>query len=370
MSSSPTALQVVDLRSDTVTTPTMEMREAMMTADVGDDVFRDDPTVLKLETRAAETFGMEAALFVPSGTMGNLICVLTHCSGRGDEVLLGDESHLSHYEQGGVAQFGGVHPRTVTTLPDGTLDLDELRNRIQPDDPHHTTTRLVCIENTHNRRGGRVIPPSYMDRLAETLKGSGIKIHVDGARLFNAATALKLPVKDLLLHADSVSVCLSKGLGAPVGSVIAGRKDFIKRAHRLRKALGGGMRQVGVLAAPGLIALEKMSQRLQEDHDNAQVLAKGMAEMTNFGLKVNLESVQSNIVYFDLVRDDMTAFQFAEWLSASQSQEGDKGDRNTVCVSVKVLVVTEQKMRAVVHHQVSRAGVETALSKMRAILEK
>ena len=367
MSSSPAALQVVDLRSDTVTTPTREMREAMMTADVGDDVFGDDPSVLKLETQAAEMFGMEAALFVPSGTMGNLICVLTHCSGRGDEVLLGDESHLSHYEQGGVAQIGGVHPRTVTTLPDGTLDLDELRSRIQPDDPHHTTTRLVCIENTHNRRGGRVIPPSYMDRLAETVKGTGIKIHVDGARIFNAATALKLPVKDLLLHADSVSVCLSKGLGAPVGSVIAGRKDFIKRAHRLRKALGGGMRQVGVLAAPGLIALEKMSQRLQEDHDNAQILAKGMA---NFGLKVNLESVQSNIVYFELVRDDMTAFEFAERLSASQPREGSKGDWDTMCVSVKIPAVTEHKMRAVVHHQVSRAGVEAALAKMRAILEK
>lgn len=370
MSSSLTPVQVVDLRSDTVTTPTREMREAMMTADVGDDVFGDDPTVLKLETRAAEMFGMEAALFVPSGTMSNLICVLTHCTGRGDEVLLGDESHISHYEQGGVAQFGGVHPRTITTLPDGTLDLDELRSRIQPDDPHHTTTRLVCIENTHNRRGGRVIPLSYMDQLAETLKGTGVKIHIDGARIFNAATALKLPVKDLLLHADSVSVCLSKGLGAPVGSVIAGKKDFIKRAHRLRKALGGGMRQVGVLAAPGLIALEKMSQRLQEDHDNAQVLAKGMAEMTNFGLKVNLESVQSNIVYFELVRDDLTAFEFAKWLSASHPREEGKGDRDTMGVSVKIIAITEHKMRAVVHHQVSQKGVQTALSKMRAILEK
>ena len=310
---------VVDLRSDTVTTPTREMREAMMNAVVGDDVFGDDPTVNKLQSQAAHTLGMEAALFVASGTMGNLICVLTHCSARGDEVLLGDESHISHYEQGGVAQMGGVHPRTISTLPDGTLDLCELERRIQPNDPHHTVTKLVCIENTHNRKGGRVIPPSYMERLAETLRGTDIKIHVDGARLFNAATALKLPVADLLCHADSVSICLSKGLGSPVGSVIAGKKDFIRKALRLRKALGGGMRQVGVLAAPGLIALEKMSLRLQEDHDNAKVLANGIAELDGLGLKVNLESVQSNIVYFELHREDMTAFEFAEKLSDPES---------------------------------------------------
>ena len=367
---SSAAVQVVDLRSDTVTTPTREMREAMMSANVGDDVFGDDPTVLALQRRAAEMFGMEAALFVPSGTMGNLICVLTHCSGRGDEVLLGDESHISHYEQGGVAQFGGVHPRTITTLPDGTLDLDELRSRIQPDDPHHTATRLVCIENTHNKRGGRVIPPTYMARLADTLKGTGIKIHVDGARIFNAATALKLPVGDLLQHADSVSVCLSKGLGAPIGSVIAGKKDFIKKAHRLRKALGGGMRQVGVLAAPGLIALEKMSQRLQEDHDNAQVLAKGIADMANLGLKVSLESVQSNIVYFELFRADLTALEFAKQLSANQPGEGGSRDKETMNTSVKILAFSEHVMRAIAHHQVSRDGVLTALAKMRAILEK
>ena len=371
MSSKPCT--VVDLRSDTVTTPTREMREAMMNADVGDDVFGDDPTVNELERLAAQMFGMEAALFVPSGTMGNLICVLTHCSGRGDEVLLGDESHISHYEQGGVAQFGGVHPRTLRNLPDGTFDLNELKSRIQPDDPHHTTTQLVCVENTHNRMGGRVIPPAFMDRLAETLKGTDIKIHVDGARLFNAATALKLPVADLLKRADSVSVCLSKALGAPIGSVIAGRRDFIGRAHRLRKALGGGMRQVGVLAAPGIIALEKMSLRLQEDHDNTQVFAKGIAAMTDLGLKVNLESVETNIIYFELSRDDMTAFEFAKKLGESQTVEregGGGGKEEIMSVSVKIVAFTPTKMRLVVHHQISRDGVETALAKMRALLEQ
>ena len=347
-----------------------------MNADVGDDVFGDDPTVNELEQRAAQMFGMEAALFVPSGTMGNLLCVLTHCSGRGDEVLLGNESHISHYEQGGVAQFGGVHPRTVTNLPDGTLDLDELKSRIQPDDPHHTTTRLVCVENTHNRRGGRVIPPAYMDRLAEMLKGMDIKIHVDGARLFNAATALKLPVADLLKRADSVNVCLSKALGAPIGSVIAGRRDFIGRAHRLRKALGGGMRQVGVLAAPGLIALEKMSLRLQEDHDNALVLAKGLATMTDLGLKINLESVETNIIYFELFRDDMDAFEFAKRLEESQKVEregegaGSCKREEVMSASVKILAFTPTRLRMVVHHQVSKEGVEMALAKTRALLEK
>ena len=356
---------VVDLRSDTVTKPTREMREAMMNADVGDDVFEDDPTVNKLQSRAAQIFGMEAALFVPSGTMGNLLCVLTHCSGRGEEVILGDESHLSICEQGSIAQLGGVHQRTIKTFQDGTLDLEELKSRVHPDDPHYCRTRLVCVENSHNRKGGRVIPPSYMDRLAETVKGMDIKIHVDGARIFNAATALKVPVADLLKHADSVSVCLSKGLGAPIGSVIAGKRDFIKRAHRLRKAVGGAMRQAGVLAAPGLIALEKMSLRLQEDHDNAQVLAKGLASMADLGIKFNLESVETNIVFFNLFRDDMTAFEFEKQLA-----ESHEGGGREMSASVQVLAYTPHRMRAILHHQVSREGVQIALVKMRALLEK
>jgi threonine aldolase len=339
------------------------MREAMMNADVGDDVFGDDPTVNKLERLAAQMLGMEAALFVPSGTMGNLICVLTHCSGRGDEVILGDESHLAYYEQGGVAQLGGVYPRSLRNLPDGTFDFDELKSRILPDDPHFTKTRLVCVENTHNRMGGRVIPLSFMDQLAETLKGTGIKIHVDGARLFHAATALKLPVTSLLKHADSVSVCLSKALSAPIGSVIAGRRDFIGRAHRLRKALGGGMRQVGVIAAPGIIALEKMTLRLQEDHDKTQAIAKGMAAMSDLGLKVNVETVETNIIYFELSRDDMTAFEFADKLE-------EVGREEIMSASVKILALTPTRLRLVVHHQVTRDGVDTALAKMRAVLEK
>ena len=354
--------RVVDLRSDTITKPTEEMRVAMFEAEVGDDVFGDDPTVKKLEERVTEVLGKEAALYVPSGTMGNLICVLTHCSRRGEEVLIGDQSHISVNEQGGVAQLGGVHPRIVRNLPDGTLDLDDLCSKIQSDDDHHTITRLICVENTHNNMGGRAIPPAFMDKLAEIVRGTGIKIHVDGARIFNAATALGLPASKLVERADSVSMCLSKGLGAPIGSVIAGKKDFIVRARRLRKALGGGMRQVGVLAAPGLIALEKMSKRLQVDHDNAKRLAKGLAALREKGIQIDVSGVESNILVFDVVREDMSAADFAEKLN---SIEGDNDH-----VIVRLLPRSSQKVRAVVHHQVSQADIDLALGKIKKVLEQ
>lgn len=353
--------KVIDLRSDTVTKPTDEMRVAMFEAEVGDDVLGDDPTAQKLEARAAEILGKEAALYVASGTMGNLICVLTHCSHRGDEVLVGDRSHISIYEQGGVAQIGGVHPRTVRNLPDGTLDLDDLQSKIQPDEYHHTTTRLVCVENTQGSLGGRAIPPDYMDKLAEIVQDSDIKIHVDGARLFNAATALGVPVSKLVEHADSVSMCLSKGLGAPIGSVIAGKKEFVTRARRLRKALGGGMRQVGVIAAPALIALETMSKRLLTDHHNAKRLARGLDALKEKGIQIDVSGIETNIVMFQLVREDMSAYKFVEKLEALE--EGSSKQ-----VIVKVLPCNSQLIRAVTHHQVNDTDVELALQKMRRIL--
>ena len=361
----PTKLTEVDLRSDTVTKPTEEMRVAMFEAEVGDDVYQDDPTVVKLQKRVAEITGMEAALYVPSGTMGNLICVLTHCSARGEEALIGEWSHISIFEQGGMAQFGGVHSRTVKNLPDGTLDLDDLQKKIMPNDVHMTCTKLVCVENSQNLMGGRVIRPEYMDKVKEIIKDKGIKLHVDGARIFNAATALHLPVKDLLKHADSVSMCLSKGLGAPVGSVIAGNKEFIERAHRLRKALGGGMRQVGVLAAPGLIALDKMSQNLQPDHDNAKRLAEGLDEMKHLGMQVDVSAVETNIVNFSLAGEGMTANDFVEKLETSINGDED----SFMEVKVRLLASSRVAMRAVIHHQVSREGVEVTLKKMRKILE-
>ena len=351
----------IDLRSDTVTKPTDEMRVAMFEAEVGDDVFGDDPTVNQLEEKASEMLGKEAALYVPSGTMGNLISVMTHCSGRGEEVILGDHSHISLYEQGGVAQLGGVHPRTVLNLPDGTLDLDEVKRKIMPDNIHHTVTCLICVENTHNAMGGRVIHPEFMDKVAEIVRGTNIKIHVDGARIFNAATALKIPASKLLEHADSVSVCLSKGLGAPVGSVITGKKDFIQRARRLRKALGGGMRQAGVIAAPALIALETMSQNLHVDHNNAKRLAQGLAAMKDLGIQIDPSTVETNILMFRLVRDDMTAMEFAN--SLSSSEEGQKKQ-----VIVKIAPKNTQLIRLVTHHQVTQEDVDLTLEKMRRIL--
>ena len=351
----------VDLRSDTVTKPTDEMRVAMFEAEVGDDVYGDDPTVNKLEEKASEMLGKEAALYVPSGTMANLISVMAHCSGRGEEVLLGDRSHISMFEQGGIAQLGGVHPRTVRNLPDGTLDLDELKSKIMPDNIHHPVTRLICVENTHNGMGGRVIRPEFMDKLAEIVCGTNIRIHMDGARIFNAATALGIPVTKLLEHADSVSVCLSKGLGAPIGSVITGNKEFIGRARRLRKVLGGGMRQAGVIAAPALIALETMSKNLHVDHDNAKRLAKGLAAMKDVGIEIDLSVVETNIVFFRLVRDDMTANEFASHLASYE-----KGHKKQVIV--KIEPKSAQLIRVVTHHQVSQEDVDLTLEKMKRIL--
>ena len=352
-------VSLVDMRSDTVTKPTDEMRKAMFEAEVGDDVLEDDPTVILLEKKAAHILGKQSALFVPSGTMGNLICIMAHCSRRGDEVLLGDKCHISLNEQGGMASLGGVHPRTVKTMDDGTLDLVELQSKIMPpDNVHVPRSRVVCIENTHNLMGGKVVRPAYMKNLAEIAKVHGLKIHVDGARIFNAATALNLPAAKLVEDADSVSCCLSKGLGAPIGSVVVGSKDFIKIARRLRKALGGGMRQVGVIAAPGIIALEKMSQQLSVDHDNAKQLALGLANMQNLGIKIDPDNVETNIVYFSIFHPRVSSLQLVERL-------GEERDG----VIVKMLVVKDNILRAVTHHQISKEGIEFCLQKIKFILE-
>ena len=355
--------KIVDLRSDTVTKPTEEMRVAMFEAEVGDDVFGDDPTVRALEKKASEMLNKEAALYVPSGTMGNLLSVMTHCPGHGDEVLLGDRSHISLYEQGGVAQLGGVHPRTIRNLPDGTLDLDDLRRKILPEDQHFTVSRLICVENTHNEMGGRVIRPEFMEKVAEIAREKNLKIHVDGARIFNAATALGLPVAKLVERADTVSICLSKGLGAPIGSVVAGSSEFIKKARRLRKALGGGMRQVGVIAAPAIIALEEMSKNLQKDHDNAKRLAQGLVTMKDLGIEVDVSSVETNIVRFDLVRDDLTTEELVEKLDSPE--EG--GERQ---VLVKMCALSSQTIRAVTYHQVDAADIDLTIEKLKRLLRK
>ena len=279
------ATPIIDLRSDTVTRPSEGMRRAMAAAEVGDDVFGDDPTVNKLQERAAELFGFEASLFFPTGTQSNLAALMSHCQ-RGEEVLVGMEAHTYRYEAGGGAVLGSIQPQAIVNRPDGTLDLKEVEAAIKPDDPHFARTRLLALENTIT---GRVIPRAYFDEALALARRRGLATHLDGARIFNAAVRLGMPVKDLCRGFDSVSSCLSKGLGAPAGTMLLGSKDFIARARRARKMLGGVMRQAGVLAAAGLYALEHNVERLAEDHANAERLARG----------IGVPAPQSNMVFFD-----------------------------------------------------------------------
>lgn len=288
---------MLDFRSDTVTKPTPEMWEAMASAEIGDDVYREDPTVNNLQIVAAELLGKEAGLFVPSGTMGNLAAMLAHCN-RGDEVILGNLAHTFLYEAGGLAALGGIHPHTILNQPDGTLDLGEVENSIRYDDAHFPVTRLVTIENTHNRCGGASLSSAYMQKLGKLANNHNLKLHVDGARIFNAAIDQGVPARELVGEADSVTFCLSKGLAAPVGSVLCGSREFIQKAHRARKQLGGGMRQAGILAAAGIVALEKMTGRLGEDHRRAKDLSKGLADIP--GIVIDTDSQHTNMVYFDL----------------------------------------------------------------------
>lgn len=346
----------IDLRSDTLTLPTPSMRAAMAAAEVGDDVFGEDPTVRRLEETAAARLGKQAALFVASGTMANLVSLLTHC-GRGDEVILGDMAHIFLYEQGGMAALGGIHPRTLPTAEDGTLDLAAIAEAIRGDDAHFPVSRLVALENTHNRRNGAPLPPAYVESVARLAHDRGLLLHMDGARVFNAATALGLDVAQVVAPADSVSFCLSKGLAAPVGSLVCGTAEFIARARRARKALGGGMRQAGVIAAAGLVALSEMTERLAEDHENARRLALGMAELR--GLSLEPDRFRTNIVYADIVPPaaGSTAPMDAAGFTAALAGEG-----------VGVLPVGSSRVRMVTHWGITREDIDGALAAFRRVL--
>ena len=286
-------LKVIDLRSDTVTLPTQAMRAAMAEAQVGDDVYGEDPTVNRLQTLAAEMLQKEAALFVSSGTQSNLLGLLSHCE-RGDEYIVGQQAHTYRYEAGGGAVLGSIQPQPMDFLPDGTLDLDRVQSLIKPDDFHFAKTRLLCLENT---QAGKVLPMEYLAQ-ASALAGSRcLGLHLDGARIFNAAVKLKVPVHEISRHADTVSVCLSKGLGAPVGSVLCGPAHLIQKALRWRKMLGGGMRQAGILAAAGIVALTSHVERLSEDHENAACLAMKLSEIAE--IRIDLDAVQTNMVFME-----------------------------------------------------------------------
>jgi threonine aldolase len=342
---------IIDLRSDTVTKPTPSMRRAMAEAEVGDDVYGEDPTVNRLEAMSAEMLGKEAAVFVSSGTMGNLISVLAHC-GRGEEMILGDQAHIFLYEQGGSAALGGVHPRTVPNQPDGTLDLAQVEAAIRGENEHFPITRLLAVENTHNRCGGRALPVDYMDRAGELAHRYGLALHVDGARLWNAAVALDLSPARLIQAADSVSVCLSKGLAAPVGSVVAGDKEFIRKARRMRKVVGGGMRQAGVIAGAGIVAITEMVERLADDHANAKRLAEGLAQLA--GIRVDPAAIETDIVIFELDHPSLTPVQ----LSAALKERG-----------VLLNPIGGSRLRAVTNYQVSAENIERTLTIFADVLE-
>jgi threonine aldolase len=342
----------VDLRSDTVTQPTAKMRDAMFRADLGDDVFSEDRTVNKLQEMAAERLGMEAALFVASGTMGNLISVLAHCA-RGEEIILGDISHIFLNEAGGISALGGVFPHTIPNQPDGALKLADIENAIRAENIHFPHTRLICLENTHNRCYGAALSPEYTASVVALARSRGLLVHLDGSRIFNAAVALGVDARELTKGVDSVNFCLSKGLAAPVGSVICGNRDFIARARRIRKMVGGGMRQAGVIAAAGVIALENMIPRLSQDHENARILANGISAIP--GLATNPELVQTNIVYFDLLDPAFTDDSF-------MAQLEKKG--------IRLLRTSIGRFRMVAHYGIDRNDIEAALAALRQIMNK
>lgn len=335
----------IDLRSDTVTRPTEEMRRAMAIAEVGDDVYGEDITINELEEKGAALMGKEAALFVPSGTMGNLLSVLSTCQ-PGDEIIMEAQAHMFWYEVAGIAALAGVQIRTLPGLH-GVVSQEDLREAIRSEDIHFPRTRMFCLENTHNRAGGTVISKEKMESLSQIAKEKGLWVHTDGARIFNAAVFLGVEPRELAACTDSITFCLSKGLAAPVGSLLTGPKDFILKARKYRKMLGGGMRQAGVLAAPGLISLDIMSRRLAEDHKTARDLAKGLGDL---GAGVDMETVQTNIIRFQV---PMAAEEFVTRLA----------DRGVLANSTG-----PNSIRFVTHYQVGEEDVNRVLAACSDIL--
>ncbi len=343
---------MIDLRSDTVTLPSPAMRQACASAELGDDVYGEDPTVQRLQTLAAAMMGKEAALLVPSGTMGNLAALLAHCRQRGQRVLVGSESHIYHYEAGGASALGGLVYQTIPNLPDGTLDAPALQAAIQTvRDPHFAPPGLVCLENSHNRCSGAVLSPDDMARIHALTQEHGLPLHLDGARIFNAAVALGIDVRDLTRHVDSVQFCLSKGLAAPVGSLVAGARPFIEQVRYVRKMLGGGMRQAGIIAAAGIVALTEMVARLAEDHAHARMLAEGLAVLP--GIALEPASVQTNIVIFTLTTPHLTAAQFCAALREHGILIGEMHGRG---------------LRAVTHYGIGADDIAATLEAARHLL--
>ncbi len=345
-------MDTIDLRSDTVTQPTSAMRRAMAQAEVGDDVYGEDPTINRLQEMGAAMLGKEAGLFVPSGTMGNLAAILAHC-GRGDEVILGTKAHTYLFEAGGISALGGVHSCQIPNQPDGTLDLEDIRQAIRPDDIHDPITRLIALENTHNRCGGVALTAEYTRSVGELARQHGLRLHLDGARIFNAAVALGVPASGLAAPADSVTFCLSKGLCAPVGSVLCGSSIFIHQALRVRKQLGGGMRQAGVLAAAGIVALETMVDRLADDHRRAKTLATSLSVIP--GLTLDPGSPYTNMIFLCLAETSpLSPSRLVELLAQRGIRIGRVGDR---------------RFRLVTHYWINDAAVDRVTTTFNDIMK-
>ncbi len=344
-------MKYYDFRSDTVTKPTDEMREAMAKAEVGDDVYSEDPTVNRLQTLAAERMGKEAGLFVTSGTMGNLIAVLAQCQ-RGDEVIMGTKGHTFLFEVGGISALGGVFPHTIPNQDDGTLLIEDIRTAIRPNDVHHPISRMVILENTQNRCGGVALTPEYTRQVAELAHRNNMALHLDGARIFNAAAGLNVPIGELVRDTDTVTFCLSKGLCAPVGSVLCGSNAFVEKARKIRKQLGGGMRQAGIIAAAGVVALEKMTSRLGEDHVRAHRLAEGLKNVP--GLHIDMNSPQTNMIFVSINQQyPLTALEVSVQLK-------DKG--------ILVGVVAERQFRLVLHYWINDAAIDACIDAFKTVM--
>ncbi len=339
-------MKVVDLRSDTVTHPSPEMRKAMYEAELGDDVYGEDPTLNALEAKAAERLGKEAAVFVASGTMGNLVSVLAHAQ-RGDEIILGNKAHIFRSEAGGASALGGISFHTIPNDGRGMLDTDDIQAAVRPNDPHMPRTALVCLENTQNMCGGAALTQDDMKSVADVAHANGIPVHVDGARIFNASVALEAPVSELVKDVDSLTFCLSKGLSCPIGSVIVGSEDYIMEARRWRKMVGGSMRQVGVIAAAGLVALDSMVERLAEDHSNARKLAHGLAEIP--GISIEPDALPTNLVFFDVEREDR------EDLHRRLVERGIKGGGG------------QKRWRYVTHYGITESDIDYTLASVREV---
>ena len=346
---------MIDLRSDTVTKPTQQMREAMCNAEVGDDVYNEDPTVNELEKRVANIFHKESAIFFPSGTMSNLTALLTWCNVRGSEVIMGDKSHMFLYEQAGASQFGGISPRTVPNLPDGTMDIENIRNSIRDNDIHEPISKLICIENTHNACGGKVLPLMYLSHLKHLAKEYKIPIHMDGARIWNAIVEIDREPHEISKYVDSLSVCLSKGLGAPVGSLLVGSHYFITKARRIRKALGGGMRQVGILAAAGIQSLDDFeSGLLKDDHIRAKKIENEIKNIESF----HCRKVDTNIIFLDILHYNK------EWYS------GDISSNISLMFKQRGILVSVWSpllLRMVIHRDINDNNIDYIIQNIKEI---